>query len=124
MGACDFSKKIEVKVMIEYRNVRPASVIGPCGEILTLGSLPPPHATRWVARRKAEVVVAVEGGLLTVDEVLQRYELSLEEFVSWRRAMDRGGISNLRATWLQEDRHNRKHKATSDNTARKSLHMV
>ncbi len=51
--------------MIENQKIRPAQVIGPLGEPLTLASLPPPETTRWVVRRKAEVVAAVNGGLLT-----------------------------------------------------------
>ena len=51
--------------MIENQKFRPAQVIGPLGERLTVESLPPPHTTRWVVRRKAEVVAAVNGGLLT-----------------------------------------------------------
>ena len=54
--------------MLENQKFRPAQVIGPLGEPLTLDSLPPPSTTRWVVRRKAEVVAAVAGGLLTVDE--------------------------------------------------------
>jgi len=54
--------------MIENQKIRPDKVIGPLGEPLTLDSLPPPSTTRWVVRRKAEVVAAVNGGLLTVDE--------------------------------------------------------
>ena len=53
--------------MIENQKIRPAKVIGPLGESLTLDTLPPPSTTRWVVRRKAEVVAAVNGGLLTVD---------------------------------------------------------
>ena len=49
--------------MIENQKIRPARVIGPLGEPLTLESLPPPNTTRWVVRRKAEVVAAVNGGL-------------------------------------------------------------
>jgi Protein of unknown function (DUF1153) len=94
--------------MIEYRNVRPASVIGPLGEVLTLAALPPGNTTRWVARRKAEVVAAVDGGLLSVDEVLKRYELSLEEFQSWRHAMDRAGVPGLRVAHIQRDRDDRR----------------
>ena len=45
--------------MIENQKFRPAKVIGPLGEQLTLDSLPPPSTTRWVVRRKAEVVAAV-----------------------------------------------------------------
>ena len=54
--------------MIENQKIRPAQVIGPLGEPLTIESLPPASTTRWVVRRKAEVVSAVNGGLLSVDE--------------------------------------------------------
>jgi hypothetical protein len=94
--------------MLEYRNTRPASVIGPLGEILTLESLPPGNTSRWVARRKAEVVAAVDGGLLSIDEVLLRYRLSLEEFVSWRRALDRAGIAGLKVSSTQREREMRR----------------
>jgi hypothetical protein len=86
---------------IEARVPRPAQVIGPLGEPLTLDSLPPPSTTRWVVRRKAEVVAAVNGGLLTVDEACARYTLSLEEFASWQRAVDRSGMPGLRVTRIQ-----------------------
>ena len=87
--------------MIENQKIRPAQVIGPLGEPLTIESLPDPSTTRWVVRRKAEVVAAVAGGLLTVDEVCQRYNLSLEEFASWQRAIDRSGMPGLRVTRIQ-----------------------
>jgi hypothetical protein len=87
--------------MIETRAPRPAQVIGPLGEPLTLDSLPPPSTTRWVVRRKAEVVAAVNGGLLSVDEACERYTLSLEEFASWQRAVDRSGMPGLRVTRIQ-----------------------
>ena len=60
--------------------------------------------TRWVVRRKAEVVAAVAGGLLTVDEACQRYSLSLEEFTSWQRAVDRSGMPGLRVTRIKHYR--------------------
>lgn len=87
--------------MIENQNIRPAQVIGPLGEPLTLESLPPIGTTRWVVRRKAEVVAAVNGGLLSVDEVCERYGLTLEEFASWQRAIDRSGMPGLRVTRIQ-----------------------
>ena len=40
--------------MIENQKIRPAQVIGPLGEPLTLESLPPSSTTRWVVRRKAD----------------------------------------------------------------------
>ena len=89
---------------LENQKIRPAQVIGPLGEPLTLDSLPPATTTRWVVRRKAEVVAAVAGGLLTVDEACQRYSLSLEEFTSWQRAVDRSGMPGLRVTRIKQYR--------------------
>jgi hypothetical protein len=85
---------------------RPSTVIGPSGEPLTLADLPPPETKRWVIRRKAEVVAAVRGGLLTLEEACQRYSLSSEEFTSWQRLIDRHGVRGLRTTRLQEYRAN------------------
>lgn len=87
--------------MIENQKIRPAQVIGPLGESLTLDTLPPPNTTRWVVRRKAEVVAAVNGGLLSVDEACERYSLSVEEFAAWQRAVDRSGMPGLRVTRIQ-----------------------
>jgi len=86
------------------QNIRPASVIGPLGEELTLDNLPPPETTRWVSRRKAQVVAAVEGGLLTPDEVCARYRMSHEELATWQRLFDRVGMPGLRATRVQHYR--------------------
>lgn len=55
----------------------------------------PPADTRWVARRKAQVVTAVQTGLLTLDEALARYRLTIEEFASWQRALYRDGLEGL-----------------------------
>ncbi len=90
--------------MIENQKIRPAEVIGPLGEALTLADLPSPKTKRWVVRRKAEVVAAVNGGLLTLDEVLERYNLTLEEFASWQRSVDRSGMQGLRVTRIQHYR--------------------
>ena len=87
--------------MIENQKIRAAQVIGPLGEPLGLDDLPPRDTKRWVIRRKAEVVAAVNGGLLTVDEVCQRYNLTVEEFASWQRAIDRSGMPGLRVTRIQ-----------------------
>jgi hypothetical protein len=87
--------------VLENQKIRPASVIGPMGEELTLGSLPPPDTTRWVSRRKAQVVAAVEGGLLTADEACARYHMSLEELATWQRLFATVGVPGLRATRIQ-----------------------
>ncbi|MDE2405316.1 MAG: DUF1153 domain-containing protein [Sphingomonadales bacterium] len=90
--------------MIENQKIKPTMVIGPLGEPLTVENLPAPNTTRWVVRRKAEVVAAVNGGLLTIDEVCERYSLTLEEFASWQRAVDRSGMQGLRVTRIQHYR--------------------
>jgi hypothetical protein len=40
---------------------------------------------RWTSRRKAEIVVAIEKGLITPEEAKRRYELSEEELAAWVR---------------------------------------
>ncbi len=69
-------------------------------------NLPPPSTKRWVIRRKAQVVVAVRSGLISLDEACQRYSLSIEEFLSWQRLIDQHGIGGLRATRVQQYREN------------------
>lgn len=90
--------------MIENQRPRPAIVIGPLGEAMTKDDLPNRSTTRWVVRRKAEVVAAVNGGMLTTDEACDRYNLSLEEFISWQQAIQRAGMPGLRVTHLQDSR--------------------
>lgn len=69
-----------------------------------MADLPPVDTERWVIRRKAEVVAAVRGGLLSLEEACKRYRLSLEEFMSWQRAIDRNGLPGLRTTRVQHYR--------------------
>jgi len=90
--------------MLENQNIRPASIIGPMGEELTMDSLPPPNTTRWVSRRKAQVVAAIEGGLITPEEACMRYRMSLEELANWQRLIDRAGVPGLRTTRIQHYR--------------------
>jgi len=86
------------------RTGRPNSVIGPAGKPLTIDDLPPPNTERWVIRRKAEVVAAVRAGLISLEEACERYRLSVEEFLSWQRLIDKHGLRGLRTTRLQQYR--------------------
>lgn len=75
------------------------------GTILTRADLPPPETRRWVASRKALVVRAVAAGLLPLEEALERYELSEEEFGFWREAIEKHGEVGLKVTAIQRYRH-------------------
>jgi hypothetical protein len=83
---------------------RPTQVRGPDGEPMSIDDLPSPQTRRWVIRRKAKVVAAVSGGLISLEEACKRYSLSVEEFLSWQRAIDKHGLPGLRVTRLQQYR--------------------
>jgi hypothetical protein len=84
---------------------RPISyVVGPDGNPLTVANLPPNKAVRWPIRRKAEVVAAVRGGLLSLEEACERYSLSVEEFLNWQRSLDRFGQDGLKVTKIKKYR--------------------
>ncbi|MGH7006545.1 MAG: DUF1153 domain-containing protein, partial [Alphaproteobacteria bacterium] len=75
------------RAMLERLNVgRPARVIGADGRPLTLADLPARDA-RWSKKRKAQIVAAVRGNLLSFDEAERRYGLSPREFIAWERAL-------------------------------------
>lgn len=82
---------------------RPTSVAGPVGP-LTMDDLPSPTAAYWVARRKAELLAAIDGGLIGSDEACERYRLSGEELEAWRRTIRRAGIPGLRVTTARRRR--------------------
>ncbi len=86
------------------RNTGVRFIIGPDGSPLTKADLPPADTKRWVIRRKAQVVLAVRGGLLTLEEACTRYALTKEEFAGWEEAIDRHGMPGLRTTRLQQYR--------------------
>jgi Protein of unknown function (DUF1153) len=67
----------------------------------TITDLPPSDTKRWVARRKAVIVDAVRNGAISLEEACRRYELSVEEFLAWQRAIESHGVAGLRVTRLQ-----------------------
>ena len=79
-------------------------VIGPDGCPLTIADLPASDTKRWVIRCKAEVVAAVRGGLLSLEEACSRYALTAEEFLSWQYSIDQHGLAGLRTTRIQQYR--------------------
>lgn len=82
----------------------PRAVTLPDGSVLTRADLPPATTRRWVASRKAVVVRAVESGLISRAEALERYALSDEEFDSWHNAVLAHGVEALKVTALQKYR--------------------
>lgn len=99
VGECVTSIMTEQQMRARVRYV-----IGPDGSPLTVADLPPRDTKRWVIRRKAEVVAAVRGGLLSIEEACDRYKLTVDEFLSWQRSIDKHGLPGLRATRIQEYR--------------------
>ena len=71
---------------------------------MTIADLPDTKTTRWVIRRKAQVVAAVRGGLLSLEDACDRYRLTVDEFLSWQQSIDRHGLAGLRTTKVQEYR--------------------
>jgi hypothetical protein len=82
----------------------PKFVLGPDGSPLTIADLPAPGMQRWVVRRKAQVVAAVRGGLLSMEEACSRYMLTVDEFLSWQSSIDQHGLPGLRTTRIQQYR--------------------
>jgi hypothetical protein len=73
-------------------------VRGPHGELISIADLPEPGTRRWGPARKAYVVAAVEGGLITYAEVFARYDLSIDEYLAWRAQTVARGYPHL--AWL------------------------
>lgn len=82
----------------------PFSVTLPDGSIFTRADLPPTGTRRWVASRKARVVMGVTSGLLTLEEALEMYGLSEEEYASWVHAVSVHGVQGLKTTQIQKFR--------------------
>ena len=79
-------------------------VIGPDGSPLTLADLPDSNTKRWVIRRKAQVVAAVRGGLLSLEDACSRYRLTVDEFLNWQQSIDSHGLALLRTSMIQDYR--------------------
>jgi hypothetical protein len=85
-------------LMKDKNRKRMNHILGPEGKPLTIADLPPPDCTHWIPTRKGKVVIAVNRGLLSVDEVCNRYGLSSEEFINWRLGYAVHGLPGLKAT--------------------------
>jgi len=82
----------------------PVFVTLPDGSKLSRSDLPPKNTSRWVARRKAKVVAAVVGGLITDKEACEMYDLTTDELDGWIAAVRNHGPAALRVTAIQKYR--------------------
>jgi hypothetical protein len=68
-------------------------------QITTAGAmveLPPSDTKPWVVQDKTAVVRAVHIGRISLLEACLRYNLPIEEFLAWERAVERPGTPGLR----------------------------
>src|SRR5579871_1840568 len=80
--------------------------VGPA-ELLSELELPPADTIRWSPRRKAEVVLAVTGGVLTAEEACRRYRMSPEELSEWISGYQLDGMKGLHRKMRNYPRHPR-----------------
>jgi hypothetical protein len=66
-----------------------------------IDNLPPLDTQRWVARRKAAVLAAINAGVLSRAEACARYHISEIELRLWERAVHFAGVPGLRVTRVQ-----------------------
>src|SRR6266852_4562129 len=77
-----------------HRNRMPY-FIGPAGGRATLDNLPPRTLRRWLPHHKAIVLSAVQQGILSFGEACERYNLTLDEYLSWQRSLQRQTMPSL-----------------------------
>lgn len=82
-------------------------VVGPKGAPLTRSDLPYHNSMRWTTHRKAVVVLAVEGGLITLQEACHIYNISIDEYLVWRYRLEQFGLLGLRSSKEQHYRYAR-----------------
>ena len=73
----------------------------PDNTILSRADLPAKDTRRWVVSRKLTVVRAVVYGLISLDDALETYAISEEEFFSWVDLAAQHGQKGLRTTYSQ-----------------------
>ena len=52
---------------------------------------------RWTARRKAEVIITIRNGEISLEEAKSRYGVSDDEIAAWMRDYDAHGERGLRS---------------------------
>lgn len=57
---------------------------------------------RWTIRHKERAVLAVRGGLVTIEYLTKKYDISSEEIHSWARLLRQHGPAGMRTTRTQD----------------------
>ena len=68
------------------------------GNVIAPYDLPPAQGARWTPMRKVDLIAAILGGVITLDEAKARYALTTEELSEWRRGLAAGGVKRLKAS--------------------------
>lgn len=71
------------------------------GAILSVADLPRGENIRWVASRKLTVVRAVVYGLIPLNDALEKYNLSEDEFFTWVVGAAEYGENGLKTTYIK-----------------------
>lgn len=79
----------------QRRTAASCVVLGPDGQILTPDDLPRRAPARWIAHRKAEITIALLNGLISLEDLRKRYELSFGEVLAWTTAYRTSGLAGL-----------------------------
>ncbi|MFZ2887121.1 MAG: DUF1153 domain-containing protein [Minisyncoccia bacterium] len=82
-------------------SVNPLHLVGPKKEVITPADIPPASTKRWTPYRKAVVVVAIRGGLISMPEAQQRFDLPSDELLGWANLYTAHGLPGLRSTYTQ-----------------------
>jgi len=64
----------------------------------------------WVPRKKAEILIAIREGALSLDKACRQYLLSPEELLSWQASFASDGVGGLKVTKLVERRRTNRQK--------------
>jgi Protein of unknown function (DUF1153) len=94
--------------MSRMSSVNAAHRLEPEQEPIFRANLPDSAVTRWVPRRKAELISAIENGILSAEDASKRYRLTPEELAEWQSSYSQFGARGLKATLVQQIRHVRR----------------
>jgi transposase-like protein len=73
---------------------------GPEFKTMSFLDLPCPKTVRWTSKRKAFVVCAIAGGIITIAEAAKRYGMEPEEIIEWMARYRTDGVLGLQEGYV------------------------